>query len=158
MKPIIHLSIDDVWKAFDQLFTRKPDTIFAISLFKLLRHYHSRDRAAFTLYVVGKTASFDLNACDTSYRDEFEKNADWLGFALHCVTLSDDSVTAMQGYEESFQALERVVGRKSISSVVRLHGFQNGALMKGGMENARIKTLLCADDDRRSYEIGRAHV
>ena len=155
MRPQIHLSIDDVWISFYQLFKDRPNSIFGISLFKKLLLYHKKYNATFTLYVVGKTETFDLRGCDNSYKDEFEKNSDWLRFALHCVTLSNNSVTAMQRYLDYDHVLQSVVGENCISPIVRLHSFQKGALLNEELKEAGIKNLLCADDDRISYCMSR---
>lgn len=148
---LVHLSIDDVWRSMELLGEKSVSSIFDVPFFAYLQRLHKKYGACFTLYVVGHEGTFDLEACGKSFREAFERNADWLRFALHCCQLSGDTGDASNRYFRYWKALEETVGKKSLSNIVRLHGFDCDVSILERLPAAGITTLLCADDERVSY-------
>lgn len=147
----IHLSIDDVWYSFEALFCKKITSIFDVPLFNILYKYHLKFDLKTTLYVVASNEGKNILEYDTRFRKEFEKNSDWLKFALHCTKLTSNQNEAYEDYFKFLDKLEEIVGYSTMSTIVRLHGFNCPPEIIEKMDSKNIRLLLCADDVRNNY-------
>ncbi len=149
----IHFSIDDVWRSLDELFKQHPSDIFSLPFWKMLKKLHLKYNFCFTLYVVAKNGSKSLEYFNSDYAVQFEAQNDWLQFGLHCTELSHDINKAFINYNYWYKQLNRIVGKKCMSNIVRLHGFSCNSQTVQALKYCNIYTLLCADDHRCSYDL-----
>lgn len=156
-KNIFSLSFDDTILIFEDISSKNYDSIFENATLAWYKDLHSKYGVAVSCFVYYEDGDFNLSDVPERYRDEFEKNSNWLRFGFHTVDKDTNYQTGnnlVSDYEKTVQQLKRIVGSKSIDNVIRLQNFQGtydeiNQLAK--LEDEPIKGLLTADDARQSY-------
>lgn len=152
----VFFSFDDVWRAMYQLNRHAYNSIFDNLFFAFLRFLHKKYGCKVDLYIVAEHSKFTIYEMTDRYRNEFQENSDWLHFGFHCVSLSN----TRPNYEEFIEAFIKTkksiiqfAGIDSLSKVIRIHGFYGNDEILDRIKSAGIEGLLCADDDRISYNL-----
>lgn len=156
---IAHVSIDDVTQCFQNLTKDSAlyNSLFDEPFFSFLRELHDDYGCSFTCYIFEQDGDFDVSQIPNKYSDEFKRNSQWLKFGYHGLRPSShipNNVSYKQ-FTESFLRLNRELSRFASDSsrayVLRLDYFYatNGEV--SFLKNHGVRTLLSADDNRRSY-------
>ena len=138
--------------------SRKPSSIFDIPFWGYFKKLHDEFHIVLSCYCFFCNDKFSLSCCTTSYKEEFEENADWLRFGFHGFSgrenfeLQDVGLSLWQ-YITTMSSLERIVGKRSLDYFPRLHGFAANKDLINSMVCAQypLLGLLAADDGRVSY-------
>lgn len=120
-----------------------------------LKELHDLYGAIFSLYVYFENDTYSLDRTTEKFHYEFIRNADWLKFGFHACSEQRDYCTENEellyiDYCKTIKTLERIVGKKSIDHVIRIHRFAAGRNAIGKLKDL-IDGLLTADDERISY-------
>ena len=116
----IYFFIDDNIWAFRQLAERKPDSIFDIPYFAMLKRNHDKYGMKVQLNMFYQTDEaygegiFTLAEVPDTYKSEWEANSDWLKLAYHGKKEFPNFVHLNIDYDDmydSFKAIEREVFR-----------------------------------------------
>lgn len=156
-KNIFNLSFDDTILIFEDISSKNYDSIFENATLAWYKDLHSKYGVTVSCFVYYEDGDFNLSDVTERYRDEFEKNSNWLRFGFHTVDKDTNYQTRnnlVSDYEKTVQQLKRIVGSNAIDNVIRLQNFQGtyaeiSQLAK--LEDEPIKGLLTADDMRQSY-------
>lgn len=156
-KNIFNLSFDDTILIFEDISSKNYDSIFENATLAWYKDLHSKYGVTVSCFVYYEDGDFNLSDVTERYRDEFEKNSNWLRFGFHTVDKDTNYPTRnnlVSDYEKTVQQLKRIVGSNAIDNVIRLQNFQGtyaeiSQLAK--LEDEPIKGLLTADDMRQSY-------
>lgn len=153
---IFNFTIDDTIDCFADISDGAYDSIFENYFFEYLRNVHNKYGITVTCYVFYESGDFNLSMCTDKYREEFERNADWLRFGFHSLNgeTSYENKYIIDDYEKTISELSRIVGNNAIDNVIRLQSFKGGkrqvqALQRSNIES--VKALLTSDDNRISY-------
>lgn len=157
----IHLSLDDTIKIFNDLTVHQNEynSIFENATLQFLKECKEEYDAKFSLYCFYNYDGVSLEKCTDKFKEEFEKNSDWLRFGFHAYDADVNYATlsiaeARQQYQKVMEQLTRIVGRKSIVRVVRLNRFLGNEenIQAFSKQDYGIVGLLGADsDDRPNY-------
>lgn len=156
-KNIFNLSFDDTILIFEDISSKNYDSLFENATLAWYKDLHSKYGVTVSCFVYYEDGDFNLSDVTERYRDEFEKNSNWLRFGFHTVDKDTNYPTRnnlVSDYEKTVQQLKRIVGSNAIDNVIRLQNFQGtyaeiSQLAK--LEDEPIKGLLTADDMRQSY-------
>lgn len=156
-KNIFSLSFDDTILIFEDISSKNYDSIFENATLAWYKDLHSKYGVTVSCFVYYEDGDFNLSDVTERYRDEFEKNSNWLRFGFHTVDKDTNYQTRnnlVSDYEKTVQQLKRIVGSNAIDNVIRLQNFQGtyaeiSQLAK--LDDESIKGLLTADDMRQSY-------
>ena len=134
MKKICCFYIDDVIFVMRDLAKMKPESIFDVPLFKVLKKGHDETGVTVQLNLFYRTdffygsKEFTLSEVPDTYKAEFEANSDWLKFAFHAKQEFPDYPYVNADYEDVKTDCEKVhseiirfAGEKSLSHVVCPH-------------------------------------
>lgn len=156
-KNIFSLSFDDTILIFEDISSKNYDSIFENATLAWYKDLHSKYGVTVSCFVYYEDGDFNLSDVTERYRDEFEKNSNWLRFGFHTVDKDTNYQTRnnlVSDYEKTVQQLKRIVGSNAIDNVIRLQNFQGtyaeiSQLAK--LDDESIKGLLTADDMHQSY-------
>lgn len=124
----IHISIDDTIEIFDDITRNNYKSIFENDTLKFLKYLHDTYGAKFSMYCFYSFNGIELKNTTDNFRPEFEENSDWLKFGYHAKNneidymIVDENV-ALNDYNLVINELKRIVGEKSITTVLRLEKF-----------------------------------
>lgn len=145
---VMHISFDDVFECLLEL-SEKGDSynsIFDVPLFKILKKFHEKYGAVFSLYCfyefpnMGEKCLDSLEICD-KFKIEFAENSSWLRLGSH----------DLHNYDKCVTTLRNLVGETSIDTFPRIHTYA-GTLYECKKARALgALGFLDADDDRLSY-------
>lgn len=156
---IVHVSFDDVVSVFKDL---KKDSlsygsVFEHAFLKELKNLHDEYGACFSLYVFERDGDFHISEVPVRFREEFRENADWLKFGFHWTGSAFDPNIRLKEFAESYHAVNEAIttwGGSCLCPVIRLHYFYGADSLVGIInESGRVNGLLCADDERNSYDL-----
>lgn len=154
-----HFSIDDVNDVFADLTYNKDkyNSIFDNNTLNWLKSLHDEYGLVTSCYVFYENGNFNLSLVPSKYKDEFEKNSNWLRFGFHSLnanTSYDTSLDLVEDYRKTIMELKRIVGSNAIDNIVRLESFKGHEKDIKKLSNLSyqpIKGLFTADDKRKSY-------
>lgn len=159
----VHISFDDVFVVLQDLQVNQDhyDSVFDNPLLKRLKDMHHENGAMFTFYVYEKNQDFnyDISRMTSKFRDEFKTNSNWLKFGFHSIepSTSFDSSLSIEEFIESYNRVHneiiRFAGEESVAKVLRLNYFRGSDDKIDYLSSQGITGLLCADDDRISYNL-----
>ena len=162
----VHLSFDDVFEVLQDLQVNQDhyDSVFDNPLLNRLKDMHHEYGAKFTLYVYEKNQDFnyDISHMTSKFRDELNTNSNWLKFGFHSIepNTSFDSSLSIEEFIESYNRVHneiiRFAGEESVAKVLRLNYFRGSDDKVEYLTSQGITGLLCADDDRISYNLSDA--
>lgn len=103
-------------------------SIFENQTLKFLKECHEIYGAKFSCYVFYEFNGIKLLECTEKFRNEFEQNSNWLNWGFHALNAEVNYSIVNQeqaklDYELVIKQLKRIVGEKSITTVVRLEKF-----------------------------------
>ena len=157
----VHLSIDDTIAIFEDLTENKDNysSIFENKTLKFLRELNLKYGAVFSLYVFYEFQGMKLPNMTDKFKEEFERNSNWLKFGFHAYNQEKDWKTIQQDemkndYSSVINELKRIVGENSITQIVRLDRFNITLENAKAISNIEygITGLLGADSaDRENY-------
>lgn len=152
----ISVSIDDVKGVFKALQKENLDSIFETRTIDFLQKLNSRYGTTFDMYCTYRHDEYTLSAVTNKYRNEFEKNKEWLRFGFHCIeennkyeNISEDDFRKI--FEKFLNDLYWVTGQKECIERLRLHGFKGSREICCILRDHGVQELLASDDDRRNY-------
>lgn len=163
--PYVHFSIDDTIEIFEDLTKNKENyqTIFDNGTLKFLKECNETYEAKFSMYCFYEFNGICLENCTDKFKKEFQENSEWLKFGFHALNnirdyskLSEEETK--KDYQQVIGQLKRIVGEKSITTVIRMEKFvcnKNNAKVLGGVEYG-ITGLLGADTmGRQDYYLNK---
>lgn len=108
MDKVYHCALDDTIDVLEEL-TRKATVVkslFDVEVMDLLRTFHNRYGAKFSLYLFyEKLGTFNLSQVTDRFRREWEDNRDWLRLSFHARTkkpgVVDYYLYTQAGYEQA---------------------------------------------------------
>lgn len=158
---IAHVSFDDVCDVLLDI-TRNENiysSIFNNLFLSQLKDMHEKFSAKFVLFIYEKNApkEYDIAKVTKNFKQEFEDNSDWLRFGYHSIeptTLFDHSVDIAE-FERSYIKTNKIITESLGKNVttLRLHRFKADAAKVAYLYKSGVRGLLCADDDRGSYDL-----
>lgn len=163
----IHFSIDDCIDIFQDLTTHSDSytSIFDQEILGFLQQLHNKYGIVCSLYVFydwdREQPGFDLSMATDKFQDEFIANSDWLKFGFHAADVNSYKESApddtLMYYDQTIQALIRIVGEPSLDFFVRLDRYTASQEEITALQSAQypLKGLLIADradaETRSSY-------
>ena len=156
----IIVSIDDTIDIFKDLTKNKATytSIFDNKTLKYFKQLHDEYGLIVTFYVFYSYDHFNLSQATDKFKHEFIENSDWLKFGFHAYDANADySLTTYEeskhDYEEVVKQLERVCGKESISTLIRIHSYKGNIDSIKAMKESKygITGVYTADDERNSY-------
>jgi hypothetical protein len=158
---LIHFSMDDVIEIFKDLTINEDEyqSIFDNKTLRFFRDLHLKYGLVLSCYCYFDNKNgFQLSRSTCKFKEEFERNSDWLKFGFHGYNKDSRYETeyplkAVSDYDNVISALIRIVGDGSIDRIPRIHMYQGNKEVIRGFQNTEfgILGLLSADDDRKSY-------
>ena len=158
----LNLSVDDVIDVFEDLNSKKYESIFDNSLFSYLYDIHNLYGVKVVLYCFYENSdtNFNLAKMTDRYKEEFQENSSWLKIGFHSLNGQTDYAETttdelIDDYSKVIEEIVRFAGEDSLSQVVRLQGFygtNEGLSALNSIDNG-VKCFLTADDNRISYEL-----
>lgn len=165
----LNLSIDDVIDSLADIneHANYYKSIFENRFFGYLKELHSIYGVKVVLYCFyeNNERNFSLNQMTDIYKDEFEQNSEWLKLGFHTINGQTDyanvsSEQLKQDYIKVANEIVRFAGIESLSSVIRLQGFQGTidgiSQLQNTDEEIAVQCLLTADDSRISYNLSES--
>ena len=127
-KQYVHFSIDDTIEIFNDITKNNYETIFENETLRFLKECNNLYGTKFSLYCFYEYNGFYLSDCTDRYTKEFEQNSDWLKFGFHGLNSGRDysvltTKEAKEDYELVINQLKRIVGEKSITTIIRTEKF-----------------------------------
>lgn len=157
---VVHVSIDDCWKALADLSEPNVKSVYDVAFFKRLREWNERFGAKFTCYVYGCVESsgknFDIANVPEKFKAEFQNAADWLKFGFHAPTskIEETKKQTAPAFEKNLTrinaSIDRFAGNASRTDVLRLDYFFAEADWAPALLNAKTRILLGPDTDGRA--------
>lgn len=157
---VVHVSIDDCWKALADLSEPNVKSVYDVAFFKTLREWNERFGAKFTCYVYGSVESggknFDIANVPEKFKAEFQNAADWLKFGFHAPTskIEETKKQTAPAFEKNLTrinaSIDRFAGNASRTNVLRLDYFFAEADWVPSLLNAKTRILLGPDTDGRA--------
>lgn len=158
----VHISFDDVYLTLRDLKDNAEEyqSIFESVFLNDLKELHERYGAKFSLYVYEKAGDFDIKDMPLKFRKEFKEHASWLKFGFHAVRPEFDQNIKLEDFKTSFMkvynAIYHFADTASLCHVLRLHYFYGNDSIITFINNwGGVKGLLCADDERDSYNLNK---
>lgn len=166
---MIHISIDDFFVILKEITEREAQygSLFEYPVFAFFKQMHEQYDAVFHCYCFGEDKEgFSLAGVTRKFRQEFERNAEWLQFGFHGINYDavygDNGGTrvinrnveqAAEDYAFVMGQLAEIVGKRALDFTPRIHFFAGTKDCCKAWKDAKygIKGLLAADDDRYSY-------
>lgn len=156
---VAHISIDDVSKCFNNISedSAKYRSIFDEPFFSFLKELHDDYNCAFTCYCFVNDSDFNVSQIPNKFARELTDNSDWLKFGFHGIKPSIHKPTNVKYLEfaSAFSHFQKEVMRfassHNIASILRLDYYYATSGEVVFLKNNGVRTLLSADDDRRSY-------
>lgn len=153
MDKVIHFSIDDIGKSLRYLTRERPDSLFDLRLFGLLRQWHEAYGIVVTLYCYAMVDQFLISEIPDYYAKEFRDNADWLKLGFH--GKCDLSFAKETGYVAGFTLCRQTFERlgSGTTETLRLHSWLATAEQKRFLASNGITTLLYPNDNTLPYGV-----
>ena len=153
---VFHLSFDDTILIFKELTENNYNSIFDNSTLGWFKELHTRYGVVISCYVYYEADNFNLKQVPEKYKNEFERNSDWLRFGFHSLNESTDYHIGeiASDYNLVVNELKRIVGEKAIDNFIRLQMYQgslDGIKQLAELLDEPIVGLLTSDDSRSSY-------
>lgn len=157
----IHFSVDDTLGCFIWLNRNRKTVknIFDSTTFGFSKYMHEKYGVATSFYCMYTDGNNMLNDVSVEFSEQFQKNKEWMKFGFHCYdSMSDYSVVSYEkiksDYEKVVHELKRITGGgQCLTDTIRLHFFAGNDTVINCLKNNGINQLLCADDDRGSYNL-----
>lgn len=157
----IHFSVDDTFGCFQWLYHNQNSVkdIFDSSTFCYARYLYENYGVRTTFYCIYTDGKASLSDIDSRWSNKFQECGDWMKFGFHCYDMNSDYSTATineieRDYIKVYEALARITGGgKCFTDTLRLHLFSGNEAVVGFLKKHGIEKLLCADDDRKSYDL-----
>ncbi len=120
-------TVDDNIRVFKELTEREYTSVFDHPYLAAYRRLHEKHGLCVQLNLFYECEGFTLASMTDRYRDEFEKNADWLKMSFHS-RLENVRPYEHSGYEEVYadcKAVEdeilRFAGKKTLAKTTTIH-------------------------------------
>lgn len=153
--------IDDNVFFFHDIIKNSFASIFDNFYLAGLKKIHEKYGTVFTLnsfFHNHHSPEFDLSQADDRYRDEFEKNSDWLRLAFHGYSefpeypYSIGCPEKMTGhYKQWHEAIIRIAGEKTLIAPVIFHYFDTTAENRRLMREKGMKFFAVPQENVFSY-------
>jgi hypothetical protein len=128
-----------------------------MNFYKTIRTWHDRYGINISLYIYEVCDGFSIDELPQKYWDEFRENDSWLKFCWHRRKgglVEDDYDTEIQSFIRVKNIIDNKVSPYAWTDTVRLHRFEAGSdLITFLKDKGNISCLLCADDNRLSYDL-----
>ena len=125
MQNLLHMSIDDVNASLRRITSNCYNSIYEDKFFCYLRFLHSLFGLKVSLYVYAHDREWLLADVLERYKQEFEDASEWLKFGFHAVSDEQKENNHIANFEDAFietgKQIERFAGKKSITTILRLH-------------------------------------
>ncbi len=160
----IHFSIDDVIDIFADITHNSYNSIFENKTLKYLKELNELYGSKFSMYCFYEFDNNNLSECTDKYKEQFEENSYWLKFGFHALNSERDysklsEKETIDDYNKVIAELKRIVGEKSITTVVRMEKFtcnKKNIIALANLEELPITGLLGADTvDRTDYYLNK---
>jgi hypothetical protein len=154
----VHLSFDDVIYAFHEIDSNNYKSIFESAFFGYLKELHLKYNIKCSCYCFYQAEEFSLRMLDDRYQKECEQNSDWLRFGFHSIDSKKryefaSTEETLQDYKLLTNALVKIVGKKAITPVLRLHYYEANSNVTDVLFNEGILALLTDEENRSSYNL-----
>ena len=122
---LLHISIDDVMRAFQRCEERDYQSIYDVKFFRYLRVLHRMSGMKITLYTFEKEGDWSLEKVPNKYKSGFEDASEWLKFGFHAVSKDQAADNVLSEFEKAYDKydteVKRFAGQNSIAKILRLH-------------------------------------
>ena len=160
MKKEIHFSVDDTFGCFKWLTKNKENvnSIFDSYVLRFAKELYSQYGIKTSFYCMFTDGEFTLEEVSDQWKREFIQNKEWMKFGFHAFDDSsryneNDETRIAYEYNLCINALNRICGKECLTNKIRLHYFSASRETVHFLVQQGIKGLLCADDDRGSYDL-----
>ena len=160
MKKEIHFSVDDTFGCFKWLAKNKENvnSIFDSYIFQFAKDLYNQYGIKTSFYCMFTDGEFTLEEIPNKWKSEFIQNKEWIKFGFHAFNDSsryneNDETRIEYEYNMCVNALKRICGKECLTNKIRLHYFAASEMTVHYLVKQGIKGLLCADDDRGSYDL-----
>lgn len=157
---VAHISFDDVIMVLKDLtdYSDRYESVFDYPFLKDLKELQDTYGAKFTLFIFEQTPDFDISEMPQKFKKEFKANASWLKFGFHGKKPTGNKNRDAGEFSRSFcHVLDRIgefADTSCISSVLRLdYYYATDHMIEVMKRTHRVSGLLCADDERVSYNL-----
>ncbi len=155
---VVLVSIDDVSSALIDIikYVDEYDSVFDNDFFSHLRYLHSEYGLKITLFSYYDLGDYTINDVPSKFYNDFHVNSTWLKFQFHWISPSFNHSTSSCSVIECFDCFSRNIltwGDSLLAESVRLHYFYATDSIALHLRGGGVKTLLCADDGRISYNL-----
>lgn len=152
----VHISIDDVLPSLRWASCNHPHSIWDTRFLGKLKYWHEKYNASFTLYVHSKSQGFHIINTPKKYFEELANASKWLKWGFHGETGDipfEKEVDYKKNFFEVIELLSQNINEKCLTTCMRTHCFSATSQQVAFLKNNKIKTLLCADSERLSYDL-----
>lgn len=154
----IHFSVDDIFGCFRYLNNSRNEirTIWDSTTFRILKEIHDYYGWNISLYCLYTDGEYNLDDFSDRFKKEFIECSEWMKFGFHAYS-GDSNYNKynpedfQKEYKTTIDALERIVGKNSMTDCLRLHYFSGNKDVVRILKREGVKSLLSADDNRISY-------
>lgn len=160
MEKQIHFSVDDTFGCFKWLTKNRDNvkTIFDSYVFQFAKEIYNKYGIRTSFYCMYTDGEFSLTDVPEQWKKEFLENKDWMKFGFHAFDdqsryCETDEARIASDYGASVSSLKRICGEECITNKIRLHYFSASDVAVRYLVKQGIKSLLCADDNRGSYDL-----
>ena len=161
MNKQIHFSVDDTFGCFNWLNKNRisVNNIFDSSTFGFAKKIYEDYGICTSFYCMYTDGEISLHDVASKWEDQFQECKEWMKFGFHCYdgksNYSAASVIEIENdYTKVMNALVKITGGKEcFTDTIRLHYFAGSNDTVNFLKEAGINRLLCADDDRGSYNL-----
>ncbi|MCI9142594.1 MAG: hypothetical protein HFH87_08230 [Lachnospiraceae bacterium] len=157
----IHFSVDDTFGCFQWLHKNYKTVkgIFDSSTFGLAKKLYENYGVSTSFYCMYRNGENLLGDFVSEWQEQFQQCGEWMKFGFHCYDdRSNYSIVSPERIEKDYSnvmnALTRITGGGiCFTDTLRLHFFAGNTVTVKYLKKRGINRLLCADDNRGSYNL-----
>ena len=157
----IHFSVDDTFGCFNWLNKNDKSVqgIFDSFIFRFAKYIYENYGVGTSFYCMYTDGRNSLENVSSRWQEQYQMCHEWMKFGFHCYDgHSNYGMASAEKIEEDYNkvvgALERITGGGDcLTDTLRLHYFAGNDVTIGYLRKRGINRLLCADDDRRNYNL-----
>ena len=159
----VHFSVDDTLHLLSDLKKLDGESVFHHPVLSFFKKLHERYSLRVSFYVFEEFDGFNLADVSEQHTKEFQDNSDWMRFGFHAVNENrkyspEETNIAKADFLRVTEKLSRIVGKESITSILRLHNWGGDKTVLSELSNLGIKGLLCRSNLKQSYYLNLGEI
>lgn len=157
-KKTVHFSVDDTIWLFNDLNSNNYGSAFEQPTLAFFRELHQRYGTAISFYCFGEQDWMKLENVTDRYREELEKNGEWIRFGFHARNenvryAQADAQQAATDYADVKAQLWRIAGG-NLDEYPRIHCYSANRPALEAMRGKGLRGVLCSEsEDIVSYDL-----